>query len=81
MTRRTRRTGIVVLPLALALLAAGTAAQSSRPATFGASTPEFQDDVSETGLWGCRMPTVRPPDADGAIEMTFGSEGWSVGLA
>lgn len=79
MTRRTPLTAIAALSLAGALMASGAAAQDGLPATLGASTPEFQDDVSETGLWGLPDAHGSTTDDDGAIEMTFDSEGWMWG--
>ncbi|MET0773425.1 MAG: hypothetical protein ABWZ82_10100 [Candidatus Limnocylindrales bacterium] len=69
------------LAVAAAMLALSTtaAAQSSFPATLGASTPELQDDVSETGLWGLPDAHGSTTDTDGAIEMTFDSDGWMWG--
>lgn len=75
-----RVSGIGSLAMALCLVTQlGVVAQGDLPATLGASTPEFQDDVSEPGQWG--MPDARgsTSDADGAIEMTFTEAGWMWG--
>ncbi len=79
MTRRTRRFGVVLLSLAGALMTSGGAAQGTLPATLGANTPEFQDDVSETGQWGLPDAHGSTTHADDAYEMTFDSEGWMWG--
>lgn len=79
MTRRTARAGIAVLSLTGALVASGAAAQGSFPATLGASTPEFQDDVSEPGSWGLPDAHGSTTDAGGTVEMTFESDGWMWG--
>jgi hypothetical protein len=79
MTRGTSRIGIAALPLALVLMSSGVAAQGGLPATLGASTPEFQDDLAETGRWGLPDAHGSTTDSDGAIEMTFDTEGWMWG--
>ncbi len=70
---------LVVAVVVLALGAPATLAQGSFPATLGASTPEFQDDVSATGQWGLPDAHGSTTDLGGAIEMTFASEGWMWG--
>jgi hypothetical protein len=71
--------GVVLLSLAGALMASAGAAQGTLPATLGANTPEFQDDVTETGLWGLPDSHGSTTHVDGAYEMTFDSEGWMWG--
>lgn len=77
-TRRVHRTGALLAALCL-LVPPSAAAQDDLPATLGASTPEFQDDISEPGQWG--MPDARgtTTDTTGAIEMTFDEPGWMWG--
>lgn len=76
--RRGYRIGALVAMLCL-LPPAATLAQAGLPATLGASTPEFQDDVAEPGLWGLPDGHGSTTDAHGAIEMTFTDEGWMWG--
>lgn len=75
---RPLRMAALVVGLGL-LTPLGAVAQDDLPATLGASTPEFQDDVSESGQWG--MPDARGTtiDEDGAIEMMFETPGWMWG--
>jgi hypothetical protein len=61
------------------LLPVGASAQDDLPATLGASTPEFQDDISEPGSWGLPDAYGSTTDADGALEMTFDDSGWMWG--
>jgi hypothetical protein len=64
--------------VACLVVPAGVAAQDDLPATLGASTPAFQDDLDEQGQWG--LPDARGTTTDtGSIEMTFETPGWMWG--
>jgi hypothetical protein len=77
-TRRAACTSVGLAALCL-LLPTGVVAQDDLPATLGASTPEFQDDISEPGSWGLPDAYGSTTDVDGVIEMTFDDAGWMWG--
>lgn len=58
--RRIQRIAALVAVACLAV-PAGVVAQDDLPATLGASTPAFQDDVNEQGQWGCPTPAAPRP--------------------
>jgi hypothetical protein len=76
--RRAARTVVGLLALCL-LPATGVMAQDDLPATLGASTPEFQDDIGEPDQWGLPDARGTTTDTTGAIEMTFDDAGWMWG--
>ncbi|MBX3029234.1 MAG: hypothetical protein KF809_03665 [Chloroflexi bacterium] len=57
----------------------GTVAQGDLPASLGANTPAFQDDLTTPGAWGLPDANGSTTDTDGALRMDFTSEGWMWG--
>lgn len=77
-TRRAVRVATGLMALCV-LTPTAAAAQDDLPATLGASTPEFQDDLSEPGQWGLPDGHGTTTDTDGAIDMSFTDSGWMWG--